>query len=57
MNNKTEVKFFCYKYRAEEGECTLFQFFPVGRWDGDKLTIEEALKNYPIYKYEWINYE
>ena len=54
MNNKIEINFVCYAYTWNEGAGTMFQFFPDGVWDEDKLTIEEALKNYPIGKYEWI---
>jgi hypothetical protein len=32
----------------------MFQFFPDGEWDEDKLTLKEALEYYPVDKYEWI---
>ena len=35
----------------------MFLFYPNGEWDEDKLTIHEALRNYPVEDYEWINVE
>jgi len=54
MNGKREVGFICYKYQWSEGVGTMFQFFPDGEWDEDKLTLKEALEYYPIDEYEWV---
>lgn len=54
---KTPIDFMCYEYTYPEGRCTLFQFYPNGEWDEDKLTLNEALERYPIGHYEWIHSE
>lgn len=49
------IDFDCYFY--EDGykeKYTLFQFFPDGVWDEDKLTLNEALKKYPPTKFNWL---
>lgn len=58
MNGKTEVKFYCYKSRFDEGVGALFIFY---NWDGDcwvwdemKLIPEEALDYYPPDVYNWV---
>jgi len=50
-----DVGFICYKYTWSKGIGTLFLFYPDGQWDDDKLTLNEALKNYPPKEYNWIH--
>ena len=51
---KQPIDFHCYPTVDNSGAYTIFQFFPNGLWDEDKLTITEAITKYPLYKYEWI---
>lgn len=55
MNNKIDITFICYAYKWDEGIGTMFLFYPEGIWDENKLTLEEALQDYPPTKYEWIH--
>lgn len=57
MDGKIDIGFVCYKYKWDNGVGTMFLFYPDGEWDEDKLTIQEAIKQYPPEKYEWINLE
>lgn len=55
MNN---IDFDCYFYEdGNKEKYTLFQFFPNGVWDEDKLTLNEALKKYPPTKFNWLKIE
>ena len=48
----TDLLFDCYLYIQGNGEqYTLFQFFPDGVWDEDKLTLKEAIKKYGITRF------
>ena len=58
---KTDIEFVCYRYTFTGSQIkpirettTLFLFYIDGLWDEDKLTIEQALKKYPIEKYNWL---
>ena len=53
--SKIPITFTCYKYNWTEYTGTMFLFYPDGEWDEDKLTIADALVNYPIDTYEWIH--
>ena len=49
------VFFVCYPYRDGSGhEFVMYLFYPDGVWDDDKLTEKEALDNYPMSEYNWI---
>ena len=53
-----DILFDCYKYYYEqEGETTIFMFWPDGLWDEEKYTLEEALSAYPPSMYNWIKME
>lgn len=56
---KENIKFICYRYvyHTDNGNSvtTLFSFYPNGVWDEDKLTIDEAVVQYPPDKYNWIH--
>jgi len=55
---KVDIDFDCYFYAYGDNEkVTLFQFFPNGNWDEDKLTLEEALINYPPAQFNWLKIE
>lgn len=30
-----------------------YKFYPSGEWDGDELTIKQANRDYPKYKFIW----
>ena len=52
------IDFDCYFYEdGNKEKYTLFQFFPDGVWDEDKLTLNEALKKYPPTKFNWLKIE
>lgn len=51
---KTNINFTCYSCIFDEGKRTLYLFYPDGRWDENKSTLEEALVAYPTDKFEWI---
>ena len=50
------IKFTCYEYNYSDGVTTLFLFYPDGVWDEDKLSLSDALNNYPISEYEWVHF-
>ncbi len=54
LPGKQKISFICYPYTFTNGEGTLFEFHVDGKWDEDKLTLEEALKKYPLHSYVWI---
>lgn len=52
---RVDIDFDCYLYTyGNDEKVTLFQFFPGGDWDEDKLTLEEALKKYPPTQFNWL---
>lgn len=50
-----DISFICYSSTNFDERKAVFIFYPSGRCDDDKLTIQEAVKKYPPERYNWIN--
>ncbi|MBS7671746.1 hypothetical protein [Croceicoccus gelatinilyticus] len=53
-----EIEYASYPYngidkRGQPYEYELFLFYPDGKWDESKRTLDEALREYPRHRYEW----
>jgi hypothetical protein len=53
---KTQINFSCHvSYSSTDQKYwTVFKFYPNGMWDECKWTLVEALKHYPLDKYDWV---
>ena len=49
-----DILFNCYTCKFDEGETTIFLFWPDGEWDENKYMLEEALQEYPVEKFNWV---
>ncbi len=50
-DNLKKINYISHYYKEYAGR--LFQFYPEGTWDEDKMTYNESLIKYPKNKYIW----